>query len=136
MYGVVEADWVDELDRDTISTDRTSIDWEDPDCVKFYSWGEKKVKDWLSQYQAHRKNEAKKENEEIVEKVLESNESLRLRDSEKVHLVGLLSEVTPRLGKEVENKARLVEATAKAWTHEPRAAIDQKTVGRSITIRR
>lgn len=28
MFAVVEADWLDELDADLISTDRTSIDWE------------------------------------------------------------------------------------------------------------
>jgi len=126
MYAVVEADWVDELERDTISTDRTSIDWEDPDCVEFYKWGERRVKDWLNLYQAHRKKEAEKENEKIVSQVLTENESLRLRDSEKAHLVDLLSEVTPRLGKEVENRARLVEATAKAWTHEPARRLIKK----------
>lgn len=27
MYGVIEADWLDELDEDIVSTDRTSINW-------------------------------------------------------------------------------------------------------------
>lgn len=119
MYAVVEADWVDELEQDTISTDRTSIDWEDIDCAAFYKWGEQRVREWLKLYQSHRKTQAEKENEKIVDQVLNGNTSLKLRDSEKAHLVDLLSDVTPRLGKEAENKARLVEATAKAWTHEP-----------------
>lgn len=126
MYAVVEADWVDELERDTISTDRTSIDWEDPDCTEFYKWGERRVKDWLNLYQAHRKKQAEKENEKIVSQVMEENRTLQLRDSEKAHLVDLLSEVTPRLGKEVENKVRMVEATAKAWTHEPARRLIKK----------
>ncbi|MCF7221605.1 ATP-binding protein [Marilutibacter chinensis] len=126
MYAVVEADWVDELERDTISTDRTSIDWEDPDCVEFYQWGERRVKDWINLYEAHRRKKAKEENEIIVYDVLKKNESLHLRDSERTHLVDLLSEVTPRLGKEAENRARLVEATAKAWTHEPARRLIKK----------
>ena len=126
MYAVVEADWIDEFDHDTISTDRTSIDWEDPDCAIFYKWGERKVKDWLNAYQAHRKQAAGKENEKIIEEVITKNENLRLRDSEKAHLADLLSEVTPRLGKEAENKARLVEATARAWTHEPARRLIKK----------
>lgn len=119
MYAVVEADWIDELDHDTISTDRTSIDWEDPDCAALYKWGEQKVKNWLNAYQGHRKKAAAKENEEIIEEVISKNDGLRLRDSEKAHLADLLSDVTPRLGKEAENKVRLVEAAARAWTHEP-----------------
>ncbi|MEN1417110.1 hypothetical protein AAIG96_35285, partial [Pseudomonas aeruginosa] len=39
MYAVVEADWIDELDYDAISTDRTSINWDDPNFEGFYSWG-------------------------------------------------------------------------------------------------
>jgi len=30
LYAVVEADWLDELEEDLVSTDRTSIDWDDP----------------------------------------------------------------------------------------------------------
>ncbi|PWK80945.1 ATP-binding protein [Fulvimonas soli] len=136
MYAVVEADWVDELERDTISTDRTSIDWEDPDCVDFYKWGERRVKDWINLYDAHRKKKAKEENEKIVEQVLQENESLHLRDSERTHLVDLLSEVTPRLGKEAENRARLVEATAKALDPRAREAVDQEAMGRGGPVRR
>lgn len=126
MYAVVEADWIDELDRDTISTDRTSVNWEDPDCAEFYKWGEAQVKKWLSLYQAHRRKQAERENEALVKEVLEREGAPRLRDSERAHLVNLLSEVTPRLGKEAENKARLVEATAKAWTHEPARRLIKK----------
>lgn len=125
MYGVVEADWVDELSHDAISTDRTSIDWDDEDFSEFHAWGAGKVKNWISTYEAHRKIVATGENKEIVDRVIAQNES-GIRESEKMHLVELLSDVTPRLGKEAENKQKLVEATVRAWTHEPARKLIKK----------
>lgn len=42
-----------------------------------------------------------------------------MRASEKTHLASLISDVSPRLGKDQEAKIRLIEAAAKAWVHEP-----------------
>ncbi|MGM7389825.1 hypothetical protein ACOI3B_27880, partial [Acinetobacter baumannii] len=39
MYGVIEADWIDELDEDVISTDRTTLNWEYPGFESFLKWG-------------------------------------------------------------------------------------------------
>lgn len=126
LYAVVEADWIDELENDAISTDRTSIDWENQDFAKLKEWGGSTIKAWLNQYQDLRKENAKKENVEIVNAVLKRNATLSLRPAERDHLVDLLSEVTPRLGKELENKEKLVEATAKAWIHEPARKLIKK----------
>jgi len=49
MYGVVEADWLDELQEDVVSTDRTSVDWEHDDTIPLYEWGQNKVRGWLAQ---------------------------------------------------------------------------------------
>jgi hypothetical protein len=49
MYGVVEADWLDELPEDVVSTDRTSVDWEHDETALLYEWGQSKVRDWLNQ---------------------------------------------------------------------------------------
>src|SRR5580700_1338114 len=46
LYSVVEADWLDELPRDLVSTDRTSINWEDPEALLLRDWGKKKVTEW------------------------------------------------------------------------------------------
>jgi hypothetical protein len=126
LYAVVEADWIDELENDAISTDRTSIDWENKDFARLKDWGSTAIKDWLKQYQDLRKAKSKEENTVLVEKVLAKNNTYTLRETEREHLVDLLSEVTPRLGKEAENKEKLVEATAKAWIHEPARKLIKK----------
>jgi len=119
MYAVVEADWVDELARDTISTDRTSMDWEDENLDGLYKWGQASVKSWIGAYEKHRRSLAAKDNTDLVEAAVKQNSDLVLRSSEKEHLVSLLTEVTPKLAKDDESKQRLVEATIKAWVHEP-----------------
>ncbi|POZ61985.1 ATP-binding protein [Chromobacterium alticapitis] len=126
MYGVVEADWVDELSYDAISTDRTSIDWEDAEFDEFKKWGGEKVKAWINAYQRHRKEAAKAEDTKLVDKVIENNTDLKVRDSEKEHLVELLADITPRLGKESEDKEKLVEAAVRAWVHEPARKLIKK----------
>ena len=119
LYAVVEADWVDELARDAISTDRTSMDWEDENLAGLHEWGKEAVKLWISTYEKHRKERAKDENRQIVDDVVRRNTDLIVRPSEKEHLVNLLSEVTPKLGKDNANVERLAEAAVKAWVHEP-----------------
>ncbi|MEN1543806.1 hypothetical protein AAIH37_35370, partial [Pseudomonas aeruginosa] len=69
MYAVVEADWIDELDYDAISTDRTSINWDDPNFEGFYSWGASSVKDWVKEYQKALKLSAKEEGGKLIDKV-------------------------------------------------------------------
>ena len=39
LYAVVEAVWAGELAKDAISTDRTSIDWEDKNLQGLFQWG-------------------------------------------------------------------------------------------------
>ncbi len=39
MYGVIEADWIDEFKEDIISTDRTTLNWEYPGLESFLNWG-------------------------------------------------------------------------------------------------
>jgi hypothetical protein len=119
LYAVVEADWIDELEIDAISTDRTSIDWESPDFSTLKIWGDKELKSWVKQYQDLKKQKAKEENTQLVDQVLAKQDGIKLRPAEKEHLVTLLSDVTPRMGKDTDNKEKLVEATAKAWLHEP-----------------
>lgn len=119
MYGVVEADWIDELDRDTISTDRTSVDWSDEDLEHLYRWGATMVKSWIQAYEANRKAKASEENANLVNDAMARDFGLRLRDTERRHLVDLLSSVTPRMVKDLDERNRLVDATIRAWTHEP-----------------
>lgn len=119
MYAVVEADWIDELQQDTISTDRTSVNWEDSDLESLYAWGAQSVVAWISAYELRRKEMSKIEDTTLIEGFLNNSPDIKLRTSEKSHLVDLISDVTPRLGKDQDAKIRLIEAAAKAWVHEP-----------------
>lgn len=119
MYAVVEADWIDELQQDTISTDRTSVNWEDSDLQTLHAWGAQSVVAWISSYELRRKEISKIEDTTLVEGFLDNTPGIKLRASEKNHLVELISDVTPRLGKDQDAKIRLIEAAAKAWVHEP-----------------
>ncbi len=119
MYAVVEADWIDELQQDTISTDRTSVNWEDSDLESLHAWGAQSVVAWINSYEARRKEISKVEDTTLVEGFLDNTPGIKLRASEKSHLVELISDVTPRLGKDQDAKIRLIEAAAKAWVHEP-----------------
>lgn len=125
MYAVVEADWVDELAYDAISTDRTSINWDDPNFDKFYTWGNTLVKGWINDYQRFLKARSKEEGLELVNKVV-ARSNISIRSSEKEHLTDLLSEITPRLGRDQEGQERLVEATVRAWVHEPARKLIKK----------
>lgn len=126
MYAVVEADWVDEFNHDAISTDRTSVNWDDDDLAGLRRWGEDKTRAWLTAYEKHRKKEAEKENLDLVNQVVQKDNSLSVSSSEREHLVSLLADVTPRLGKEEENREKLVEATVRAWIHEPARKLIKK----------
>ncbi|MCQ3002572.1 ATP-binding protein [Pseudomonas syringae] len=119
MYAVVEADWIDELRQDTISTDRTSVNWEDPDLESLHDWGAKSVVSWIKEYEKKRKFLSDLEDKKLIDGVLERSPSIKLRSSEKEHLATLIGDVSPRLGKDQEAKIRLIEAAAKAWVHEP-----------------
>lgn len=119
MYAVVEADWIDELDHDAISTDRTSIDWTDQNFEKFYEWGASSLKSWVRSYHEYRKSKAISDNSLKIDSVIETKNLPTIRDSEKRHLVELISEITPKIDKNPENVEKLIESTIKAWTHEP-----------------
>lgn len=126
MYGVVEADWIDELNEDAISTDRTSIDWQNEAFANLKVWGAKKVRTWVPQYQALRKEHANEENSKLIDEAVVKNVGLQIRPTEKAHLLSLLNEVTPRLAKDPEPKAKFVEAAMRAWVHDPARKLIKK----------
>uniref|UniRef100_UPI001F08FB05 hypothetical protein n=1 Tax=Pseudomonas aeruginosa TaxID=287 RepID=UPI001F08FB05 len=68
---------------------------------------------------------AKEEGGKLIDKVV-VDKSLYVRPSEKEHLVDLLSEITPRMQGDGESQERLVEATVKAWVHEPASRLIKK----------
>ncbi|MER2516507.1 MAG: ATP-binding protein [Candidatus Accumulibacter phosphatis] len=120
VYGVVEADWIDQLDEDVVSTDRRSIDWETNETEPFHEWGLKKMGEWVSAYQKWRQSLPKKE---IIEKI--RAQKINLSGQEEEALAGLLSEVFVDLGNNEEAKEKAMVRIASAWTHEPTRMLTQ-----------
>ena len=61
VYGVIEADWLDELPSDVVSTDRRSIDWDTDDTIPFHEWGASHVSTWLEGFRKWRAQQPKTE---------------------------------------------------------------------------
>ncbi|QDJ13028.1 ATP-binding protein [Mergibacter septicus] len=119
MYGVIEADLIEELEEDLISTDRTSINWENSAFEDFFAKGQEITRKALDQYLEHRKNSDKKENTEIINSVVANNKEIKLNEREKIYLGELLNDITPSLGKNKRKKEEVTEALAKSWINEP-----------------
>lgn len=117
MYGVIEADWVDEYEDDIISTDRTSIDWGYLGLPAFFDWGKTFVRKQIGVYDQFKKENVERDIDEKIEKKLA--DKTIITSGEKKHLRTLLLDVLPEQDLSEDQEARLIEATAKAWTHEP-----------------
>lgn len=119
MYGVIEADWIDELDEDIISTDRTTLNWEYPGFESFLKWGVTETRACITKYLEHRKKLAQDEIEKLVDDTLQEKVDYQLTPSERNHLTSLITEITPNIDLTEEDKINFIEVAAKAWVHEP-----------------
>lgn len=57
LSGKVVADWVDELPRDVISTERQRLNWESPELSELQVWGEKLVRRLMTLWKQQRTQE-------------------------------------------------------------------------------
>ncbi|WP_342363221.1 ATP-binding protein [Terrarubrum flagellatum] len=120
MYGSVEADWIDEFERDLISTDRSSLDWSSHELSEFREWGRQKVVAWLGQYATHR---AGKHVGEIKTRAAERRAAREIPvyspyENEQIDL--LVAEATRDLGKNQSTVAdELLSAVSQAWVNLP-----------------
>ncbi|WP_304270954.1 ATP-binding protein [Brevundimonas naejangsanensis] len=122
LYAVVEADWLDELDHDLISTDRTSINWDDPAAASLREWGRKKVGSWVDAYRDHRAGLHMLEVKAAASARRASGKSLTFSPAENERLDELVAEATRELGKgEAAEAARdeLLTAISQAWVNLP-----------------
>jgi hypothetical protein len=113
MYGVVEADWLDEFPEDLVSTDRTSVDWERPEADALRAWGERKVREWTSAYESFKKE---KDRQQVIEEVTAKKES-RLSPAETEAIADLFSEISPTIGNDVNARTRVINSLTGAWIH-------------------
>ncbi|NWA62880.1 ATP-binding protein [Pantoea sp. B9002] len=120
LYGVVEADWLDELPDDVVSTDRRSIDWDTSETQPLHEWGAAKLNSWLD---AFRKWRATKPKTDTLRRIRSIN--ISLSGPEEEALAELLSEVLDNLGDDEEAKDRATESFTNAWVHAPTRKITQ-----------
>ncbi len=119
LYGVVEADWLDELPVDLISTDRTSIDWDSEETAALHEWGRRAVGAWIASFHDWRKSRDTDENRIRVVNASSDGTSPRVTPAEQDQIVELVSKITPSIGKDEDAKDRLVQVVSKAWVQEP-----------------
>ncbi|HEY7449013.1 MAG TPA: ATP-binding protein [Vicinamibacterales bacterium] len=119
MFGVVEAEWLDELDQDVISTDRTSVNWELAETKPLYEWGQRKVGSWVGRFEEWRGGLEQEDNRKLVHEVTRAGQAPKVTEPEEEEIVRLVSSITPSLGKDTEEKKRLVKAVSEAWVQTP-----------------
>jgi len=115
MYAVVEADWLDELPDDLISTDRTTVDWAHPEAQALLAWGERRVKDWVSAYEKFR---PAADRSKTIKRIREKKE-YQLSETETEALADLMMEISPSIGNDEPARDRAIEALSGAWVHMP-----------------
>ena len=119
MFGVVEAEWLDELETDVISTDRTSVNWELPETKPLYDWGQRKMGGWIAEFEKWRSELEQDDNRKLVRSATRTGEAPKVTEPEEEEIVRLVSTITPAFGKDTEEKKRLVKAVSEAWVQTP-----------------
>ena len=119
MYAVVEADYLDELQEDVISTDRSSIDWDNPIAQQLNDWGGKQVRQWIEEYRNFRAGDEGRRIELLVDAKIEAGELPKIRADERKMISSLLAEITPSLPKHDGSEALVTAAVMKAYLHVP-----------------
>lgn len=119
MYGVIEADWLDELPEDLISTDRTSVNWDADAARPLFVWGQKKIGEWARRFADWRKTKEREENERRLKEQQEAGTAPNVTAAEQEQIVQLVSQITPRMGKDETAKSNVVKAVSDAWVQKP-----------------
>lgn len=122
VYGVVEADWLDELSRDVVSTDRRSIDWDTDETSALHSWGNSHIATWLDEFRKWRASQRKVA---VVTRIRNVTPDSSLTGAEEEALADLLSEVLAGLANDEDAKNRATKGFTEAWTHAPTRALTQ-----------
>lgn len=122
LYAVVEADWLDELDHDLVSTDRTSVDWSDQETAALLEWGRREVGAWLELYTIWRASLLEQEVESAASTMRSDGRILVFSDVENQAIVRLVADASSGFGKgAVAEKSReeLLDVVSRAWVNQP-----------------
>ncbi len=116
LYGSIEADWLDEMPDDVVSTDRRSVNWDAEGTRELFAWGHTHVLEWINGFQKFKQSESKKE---AIQRIRKISPLSTLTGPEEEALAELLSHAMPELGNDEDAKNGVTESMTAAWTHEP-----------------
>lgn len=123
MFGVIEADWMDELPDDVISTDRTSISWDHPLTEPFYEWGQSLVSRWINDFRAW---QALQVRDIVTDKFRSLPDIPKVTPVEQEMLRDMVLDLGPRVHRDVKLQDEVIRGMTSAWIHRPsRAVINQ-----------
>ena len=120
MYGVIEADWLDELDEDVVSTDRTSIDWENDDTEEMYKWGNKLVGQWIADYRKYQKEQNQ---QNVIDKIENLPDIPKITSDEKIVIRDMICDMSPKVHRDETLQNEVIIKLTSAWTHRPTRSI-------------
>lgn len=113
VYGVFEADWLDEItEEDVIGTDRTTINWEREDTGELLEKGEDILRSAIQNYRTLREE---KEETRLKEVFRENN--IKVTDLEQSSIIGLIKSSTVKYDK--KDIKETLGIMTKAWMREP-----------------
>lgn len=116
MYGVIEADWLDELSEDVVSTDRTSINWENDETEPMYDWGRNLIAGWINEYRKHQKN---KNEGKVIQKLKELPHIPQVTEEERNTIKDMICSMSPKIYKDEQLQNEVLFQLTSAWTHRP-----------------
>ncbi|NGX90035.1 ATP-binding protein [Rahnella sp. Lac-M11] len=116
MYGVIEADWLDELSEDIVSTDRTSINWNNDFTEPMYEWGRILVAKWIANY---RKFQKEQNSDKIMLKIKELPDIPRITEEERLVIKDMVCNMSPKIYKDEALQNEVITQLTSAWTHRP-----------------
>ncbi|HDZ5419706.1 ATP-binding protein [Vibrio harveyi] len=120
MYGVIEADWLDELDEDVVSTDRTSVNWENDYTEQMYLWGQKLVGQWIQKYRKFQKG---KTEEEVTEKLNTIPNLPKITPEERSAIKDMVCGMSSKVYRDGDLQTEVITQLTSAWTHRPTRSI-------------
>lgn len=123
MYGVVEADWLDELSEDVISTDRTTINWEAKETKPLHEFCHGLIKKWVENYRKDINPGTKEKLNELMDNMADLP---KVTNSEREAIVNLVHQLGPKVHKDKNVQAEVVKAMTASWTHKPMQVLIKK----------
>jgi hypothetical protein len=122
LYAVVEADWLDELDHDLVSTDRTSVDWSDDETAELLKWGRQQVGAWLDDYTSWRASLLEQEVETAATTMRTGGRIPVFSEVENRAIVKLVADASGGFGKGAaadKSREELLDVVSRAWINQP-----------------